>query len=78
MCTLELSKTLMHGIHQNYIKTKMDSQLNFYFHALLFFIFKLSSFTYENETNDVDEDFNNNKDKFDFSDYPQSSKVYDE
>jgi len=36
------------------------------------------SLTYEIETEDVYEDFQKNKDKFDNSNYPQNSKFYDE
>ena len=70
MCILDLSKTLMYDFHYNYIKQKYDSK------AKLLFT-DTDSLTYEIETNDVYQDFWNNKDKFDNSDYSQDSQYFD-
>ena len=69
MCILDLSKTLMYDFHYNYIKQKYDSK------AKLLFT-DTDSLTYEIETSDVYQDFWNDKDKFDNSDYPQDSQYY--
>ena len=69
MCILDLSKTLMYDFHYNYIKQKYDSK------AKLLFT-DTDSLTYEIETNDVYQDFWNNKDKFDNSDYSESSPYF--
>ena len=71
MCILDLSKTLMYDFHYNYIKQKYDSK------AKLLFT-DTDSLTYEIETNDVYQDFWNNKDKFDNSDYPEDSQYFDQ
>ena len=70
MCILDLSKTLMYDFHYNYIKQKYDSK------AKLLFT-DTDSLTYEIETNDAYQDFWNNKDKFDNSDYSQDSQYFD-
>ena len=58
---LDLSKLLMYGFHYKYIKNKFD--------AILLFT-NTDSLLYEIKTEDVYEDFYQNKDLFDFSDYP--------
>ncbi|XP_068675675.1 uncharacterized protein [Montipora foliosa] len=70
MCILDLSKTLMYDFHYNYIKQKYDSK------AKLLFT-DTDSLTYEIETNDVYQDFWDDKDKFDISDYSQDSQYFD-
>jgi len=70
MCILDLSKTLMYDFHYNYIKEKYGNK------AKLLFT-DTDSLTYEIETEDVYQDFWNNKDLFDNSDYPESSPYFD-
>ena len=70
MCILDLSKTPMYDFHYNYIKQKYNSK------AKLLFT-DTDSLTYEIEARDVYSDFWNDKDKFDNSDYSESSQYYD-
>ena len=70
MCILDLSKTLMYDFHYNYIKKKYGDK------ARLLFT-DTDSLTYEIEAEDVYRDFWNDKDKFDNSDYPESSSYFD-
>ena len=70
MCILDLSKTLMYDFHYNYIKSKYDHK------AKLLFT-DTDSLTYEIEAGDVYQDFWNDKEKFDNSDYPKSSPYFD-
>ena len=70
LCILDLSKTLMYDFHYNYIKQKYDNK------AKLLFT-DTDSLTYEIEARDVYSDFWNDKDKFDNSDYPESSPYFD-
>ena len=70
MCILDLSKTLMYDFHYNYIKKKYGSN------AKLLFT-DTDSLTYEIEADDAYQDFFNDKDKFDNSDYPESSPFHD-
>ena len=69
MCILDLSKTLMYDFHYNYIKKNYEDK------AKLLFT-DTDSLTYEIEAEDVYQDFWNDKDKFDNSDYPESSPYY--
>ena len=69
MCILDLSKTLMYDFHYNYIKDKYGDK------ARLLFT-DTDSLTYEIEAGDVYQDFWNDKDKFDNSDYPESSPYF--
>ena len=70
MCILDLSKTLMYNFHYNYIKNKYGNK------AKLLFT-DTDSLTYEIEAEDVYRDFWNDKDRFDSSDYPESSPYFD-
>ena len=70
MCILDLSKTLMYDFHYNYIKNNYGDK------ARLLFT-DTDSLTYEIEAEDVYQDFWNDKDKFDNSDYPESSQYFD-
>ena len=65
---LDLNKLLMYEFHYKYIKRK--------FHAKSLFT-DTDSLVYEIETEDVYEDFYEDNDLFDFSDYPQNSKLFD-
>ena len=69
MCILDLSKTLMYDFHYNYIRQKYNNK------AKLLFT-DTDSLTYEIEAEDVYQDFWNDKERFDNSDYPQNSPYY--
>ena len=62
--------SLMYDFHYNYIKNKYGDT------AKLMFT-DTDSLTYEIEAEDVYQDFWNDKDKFDNSDYPENSPYYD-
>ena len=65
---LDLSKILMYDYHYNYIKRKFDAQL---------FFTDIGRLVYEIKTDDVYEDFYEDKNLFDFSDYTEDSKFFD-
>ena len=71
MCILDLSKTLMYDFHYNYIKNKYKDK------AKLLFT-DTDSLAYEIEAEDVYQDFWNDREKFDNSEYMKSSKYFDE
>ena len=70
MCILDLSKTLMYDFNYNYIKDKYQEK------ARLLFT-DTDSLTYEIEAEDVYNDFQKDKDRFDNSDYPKESPYFD-
>ena len=70
MCILDLSKTLMYDFHYKHIKKNYGDK------AKLLFT-DTDSLTYEIEAEDIYQDFWNDKDKFDNSDYPESSPYFD-
>ena len=65
MWILDLSKTLMYNFHYNYIKKKYGDR------AKLLFT-DMDSLTYEIEAEDIYNDFWNDKDMLDNSDYPEN------
>ena len=65
---LDLSKLLMYEFHNKYIGSKFDAKLLFT---------DTDSLVYEIKTEDVYEDFYQDKNLFDFSDYPLNSKLFD-
>ena len=69
MCILDLSKTLMYDFHYKYIKEKYGDKVRLLFTDT-------DSLTYEIEAEDVYQDFWNDKDMFDNSDYPVSSPYH--
>ena len=69
MCILDPSKTLKYDFHYNYIKKKYNNR------DRLLFTDK-ESLTYEIEAEDVYNDFWNDKDMFDNSDYQESSPYH--
>ena len=70
ICILELSKVLMYEFHYDYIKNKYGTNSG------LLFIYT-DSLMYEIKAEDVYEDFSNNKEMFDLSNYSTKSKYYD-
>ena len=70
MCISDLSKTLMHDFHYNYIKKIYNDK------AKLLFT-DTDSLTYEIETEDANKDYWSHKDKLDNSEYPENSPCFD-
>ena len=70
ICILDLSKTSMYESRYNYVKKKFDDK------AKLLFT-DTDSLTYKIETEDVYQDFWNDDNKFDNSDYPENSPYFD-
>ena len=70
MCILELSKVLMYEFHCDYLKNKYGNNLRLSFTDT-------DSLMYEIKIEDVYEDFSNNKEIIDFSNYSTKSKYCD-
>ena len=70
MCILDLSKTMMYDCHCNYVKKKYGCKSKWLFTDT-------NCFVYESAATYVHEDFYMNKDMFDFSEYPDNSRIYD-
>ena len=70
MCILKLSKVLMYEFDYDYIKNKYDNNSRLLFRDT-------DSLMYEIKNEDVYEDFSNNKEMFDLSNYSTKSKFYD-
>ena len=70
MCILELSKVLMYEFLYDYIKNKYDNKSKLLFTDT-------DSLMYEIKTEDICKDFSSNKEMFDFSNYSNKSKYYD-
>ena len=66
---VELNKWLMYDFHYSFIKKHFDGELLFT---------KTDSLTYEIKSEDVHEEFFKHKHLFDFSNYPEHSKFFDE
>ena len=67
MCILELSKVLMYEFHYDYIKYKYGNNSRLLFTDT-------DNLMYEIKTEDAYEDFSNDKETFDFSNYSTMSK----
>ena len=65
---LDLSKYFMYEFHYKYIKSKFDAKLLFT---------DTDSLVYNTEAKDVHEEFYQDKNLFDFSEYPVDSKFFD-
>ena len=70
MCILDLSKTLMYEFHYKHVKRKYGGKAKL-------LCTETDSLTYEIETKDVCQGFWDDRDKFDNSDYPETSPFYD-
>ena len=66
---LDLSKSLMYKFHYKYIGTKYDNCASF--------LFTDTDLVYKIKTDGVYEDFYENKNLFDFGDYPENSTFFD-
>ena len=71
MRILELSKILIYKFHYDYTKNKYDSKSNLLFIAI-------DNLMHEIKTEDVYNDFSSDKEMFDFSNYLNKSKYYDD
>ena len=68
-CILELSKVLTYEFHYDCIKNKYGNNSSLLFTGT-------ESLMHEIKTEDAYEDFSNNKEMFDFSNYSTKSKYY--
>ena len=69
MCILDLSQILMHEFNYDYINNKYGNKSKR-------LVTDTDSLMYEIKTEDVSEDFNSDKEMFDFSNYLTKSKHY--
>ena len=69
MCILELRKVLMYEFHYGYINKYGNNSIPLFSDT--------DSLMYEIETEDVYEDFSNNKEMFDFSSSSSKSRYHD-
>ena len=72
MCILELSNILMYKFHDDYIENKHGNN------SRLLLFTDTDTLMYATKTEDVCEDFSNNKEMFDFSNYLTKSKYYED
>ena len=73
-CILELSKVLMYRFHYNYIKNKCgNNSVVITLETRLLFT-DASSLLYETKSEDAYDNFSNNKEMFDFSNYSAKSR----
>ena len=70
-CTLDLNKVIMYELYYSYINNKYGNNLR-----LLFT--ETDSLMYEVKTKDVHQDLSKDKRMFDFSNYSDNKKYYDE
>ena len=70
MCILELNKVLMYEFHYDYKKNKYGNNFSLIFTDT-------DSLMYAIKTEDVYEDFKNDKEMFGFINYSTKSKYYD-
>ena len=70
MCILELSKVLMYEFNYDYIKNKYGNNSRL-------LLTEVDSLMYEIKSEDVFEDFSNDKEMFGFCNYSTKSKYYD-
>ena len=70
MCVLDLSKVLMYEFHYDYIETKYGNNSRLLSNDA-------DSFMYKIKTEDAYEDFSENREMFDFSNYSTKLKYYD-
>ena len=71
MCILDLTKVLIYEFHFDYIKHKYGNSSRLLFPDT-------GSLVYEIKIEGVYEDFSNDKEMFDFSNYSTKSKYYDD
>ena len=71
MCKLDLSKVLMYVLYYDYIKNKYGNKSRFLYTDI-------DSLIYEIKTKYVYEKFSKDKEMFDFSNYSDKSKYYDD
>ena len=71
MCILDISKVLMYNFYYKTMKEQYGENVRLLFSGA-------DSICFEVKTNDLYEDMKNNKDLYDFSEYPKTHFLYDE